>query len=132
MTFLKRILLVDNEPRVTRLVRLALEGSGKYLVREAANSSMALRTARWFRPDVILLDVASGGLTCDAARYIQADVALKDTPVMLLAGFGCSDEVISGGVFHGFSFVAEPVRIAEVVRCVDEMLRDDRISTAAA
>ena len=132
MTFLKRILLVDNEPRVTRLVRLALEGSGKYLVRVAANSSMDLRTAQWFRPDAILLDAAGGGLSRDAARYIQADASLRNTPIMLLSGSGCGDEVTSGGSFNGYSFTAEPVRIAEVVRCVDEMLRDEHVSTAAA
>ncbi len=56
MTFLKKILLVDCEPRVTAVVRKALEATGKYMIKEERDSRHTLNAARWFQPDLILLD----------------------------------------------------------------------------
>jgi PleD family two-component response regulator len=58
MKFPKKILLVDHEPQVTALVRLALESTGKYLVRVEQDKRLALHVAPWFLPDLILLDGA--------------------------------------------------------------------------
>ncbi|MFN2509022.1 MAG: hypothetical protein ABR589_09645 [Chthoniobacterales bacterium] len=124
MTFLKRILLVDYEPRVTATVRAALEKTGKYLIKVERDSRMALKAARWFQPDLILFDVMTG--CSDAgliARQLQADGSFKDTPVVFLSMNGSSDGgALSGGVLNGYSFLANPVRVEEVVRCVAELL----------
>jgi len=54
----KKILLIDHEPGVTRLIRRALERAGKYLIREEHDDKLALNAARWFQPDLILVDTA--------------------------------------------------------------------------
>ena len=56
MTFLKKILLVDHEPRVTALVRRALESTGRFLVKVEDDVRLAQHAAPWFRPDLVLLD----------------------------------------------------------------------------
>jgi hypothetical protein len=61
----KRILLVDQEPQITLLVRQALEKTGKYSVREAHNGELALEAARSFRPDLILVDLIVEGADRD-------------------------------------------------------------------
>ncbi|MFB3108272.1 MAG: response regulator, partial [Candidatus Binatia bacterium] len=53
----KRILLIDDEPSFTRVLKLYLEKSGAYEVTEENRGEMALETARRFKPDLILLDV---------------------------------------------------------------------------
>ena len=53
----KRILLVDDEPSITRLLKLNLEQTGDYEVATENVSKAALATAEEFRPDLILLDV---------------------------------------------------------------------------
>src|ERR1051326_4852452 len=50
--FQKKILLIDHEPGVTRLIRRALERAGKYLIREEHDDKLALNAARWFRSEV--------------------------------------------------------------------------------
>ena len=42
MTFLKKILLVDHEPKVTALVRRALESTGRFLVKVEADVRLAV------------------------------------------------------------------------------------------
>ncbi|MBI4354421.1 MAG: response regulator, partial [Candidatus Omnitrophica bacterium] len=52
----KRILIVDDEPSFTRLVKVYLEGMGRYEVREEQRGAHALDAAHTFHPDLILLD----------------------------------------------------------------------------
>ncbi|MEY2544420.1 MAG: two-component system, OmpR family, response regulator, partial [Verrucomicrobiota bacterium] len=80
MKFPKKILLIDHEPGVTRLIRRALERAGKYLIREEHDDKLALNAARWFQPDLILVDTASQS-QLSIERAVNSDSTLKDTPV---------------------------------------------------
>ena len=124
MTFLKKILLVDYEPRVTEMVRKALENTGKYVIKEEQNTRQALNAARWFQPDLILFDVVMWHPEGEAVvRQLQADPSFKDTPVMFLGVNAVPDgAVMSGGILSGYSFFANPVRIDVFVRYVGELL----------
>jgi DNA-binding response OmpR family regulator len=124
MKFLKKILLVDHEPRMTALVRSALESTGKYLVRVEQDSRLALHAAPWFLPDLILLDAAKAEAEGeDVNHQLQSDPALKDTPFLFLSGNAASEEkVMTGGFLGGYRFLATAVSLDDLVRCVDEML----------
>ena len=70
----KRILIIDDEPSMTRMIRLTLEMTKRYQVREENNAMHALATAREFKPDLILLDVIMPGVDGgELARRIKAD-----------------------------------------------------------
>jgi len=45
---LKKILLIDHDTRVTRIVGRALETAGKYSIREEYDAAFAIHAARWF------------------------------------------------------------------------------------
>ena len=121
MKFPKKILLIDHEPRVTRLIRRALERAGKYLIREEHDDKLALNAARWFQPDLILVDTA-GQDRRNIERQIHIDAALKDTPVLSLSNLRPESQMVSGGILSGYSFFAAPIRVEEVLRGVDELL----------
>jgi DNA-binding response OmpR family regulator len=119
----KKILLVDHEPGVTRLVRQALERAGKYLVQEEHNDRAALQTARGFQPDLILLDTAPTSPEGQVLeRQLHTDSILKDTPVVRLSNLKPESQMVSGGILSGYSFFAAPVRIEEVLRGVENIL----------
>jgi CheY-like chemotaxis protein len=124
MKFLKKILLVDHEPQVTALVRSALEDTGKYLVKVEQDSRLALHAARWFLPDLILLDAAKaeaeGG---DVNRQLRSDPALQNTPFLFLSGNATPEKkVVTGGFISGYSFLATAVSLDDLIRCMDEVL----------
>ncbi len=121
MKFPKKILLIDHEPGVTRLIRRALERAGKYLIREEHDDKLALNAARWFQPDLILVDTA-GQDRRTIEREISTDAALKDTPVLSLSNLRPESQMVSGGILSGYSFFAAPIRVEEVLRGVDELL----------
>jgi DNA-binding response OmpR family regulator len=53
---MKRILLVDDEPHVIRVMRLALQRCG-YEIDEASNGEMALERIRQCEPHVMITDI---------------------------------------------------------------------------
>jgi CheY-like chemotaxis protein len=53
----KRILVIDDEPSITRTMKLNLERSGAYSVCTENHADRALETARRFQPNLIFLDV---------------------------------------------------------------------------
>jgi DNA-binding response OmpR family regulator len=119
--FPKKILLIDREPGVTQLVRRALDRVGKYIIREEHDDRLALHAARWFQPDLILLDTA-GADRQNLERQIQADAVLRETPVLALDGLKAESQMISDGIFSGYSFFTAPIRVEEVLEGVDDLL----------
>lgn len=123
LKILKKILLIDHEPAVTRLIKQALEKTGRYSIKEECDTNFALHSARWFQPDLILLDAAVATSDRDAlARQVQADKELCDTPVVCLSSLRTESQLISGGILSGYSFFAAPIRIDEVLRGVEQLL----------
>lgn len=123
MTFLKKILLVDHEPKVTALVRRALESTGHFLVKVEADVRLAQQAAPWFRPDIILLDAPKTSESVDMNRQLQSEPALKDTPFLYLSGNPTAEKkVMTGGFISGYSFLAAAVTLEDLVRFVEEML----------
>jgi DNA-binding response OmpR family regulator len=121
--FLKRILLVDHEPKVTALVRRALENTGRYLVKVEPDVRLAQHAAPWFRPDLVLLDAARSSEGEDVNRQLQREPALKDTPFLYLSGNPAAEKkVMTGGFISGYSFLAAAVTLDDLVRFVEEML----------
>jgi DNA-binding response OmpR family regulator len=123
MTFLKKILLVDHEPKVTALVRRALESTGRFLVKVEADVRLAQHAAPWFRPDLVLLDAAKSSESADMNRQLQSEPSLKDTPFLYLSGSSTTEKkVMTGGFISGYSFLAAAVTLEDLVRFVEEML----------
>ena len=121
--FLNKILLVDHEPKVTALVRRALERTGRYLVKVEPDVRLAQHAAPWFRPDLVLLDAARNSEGEEVNRQLQNEPALKDTPFLFLSGNPALEKkVITGGFISGYSFLAAAVTLDDLVRFVEEML----------
>jgi PleD family two-component response regulator len=121
--FPKKILLIDREAGITRLVKQALERAGKYLVHEEHDGRLAMEAAHSFQPDLILLDASPNSLEGQTIeRQIHADTQLRDTPMVRLSSLKSETQIMSGGILSGYSFFAAPIRIEEILRGVDELL----------
>ncbi len=118
----RRILIVDDEAGFTRLLKLTLEGTKRYVVKEENDGSRALATARIFRPELVLLDIVmpkvDGG---DVARQIAADPILKKVKIIFLTAIVSQKEAGAGGI-GGFPFMAKPVSLAALTAMIEETL----------
>ena len=123
MNFPKRILLIEDEPHLTALVRPALQASGRYLLRDENHHRGALHAARHFQPDLVLLDSVRPNLTHGGIAFsIHQDPALHEVPVVLLTGLAPDRRICSVGFFGGYTFFANPFSVDEVIDCIEGML----------
>jgi CheY-like chemotaxis protein len=120
----KRILAVDDRASNTRLVKLCLEQTNDYVVREENNAKAALAAAEQFQPDLILLDVMMPGMDGgELAAAFRANPKLKDVPIVFLTATITKGEVVaSGGEVGGNFFLAKPVVLKEMVACLKHHL----------
>src|SRR5436190_8626693 len=117
----RRILIIDDESGFTRLLKLTLERTGRYTVCEENDGTKAWLTARDFKPDIIFLDIVmpkiDGG---DVAQQIRSDPALANIPVIFLTAIVSQTE--SKNEIGGFPFIAKPVSLDAINRCITEHL----------
>jgi CheY-like chemotaxis protein len=120
----KRILIVDDRARDTRLVKLYLERTNDYVVREENDAKAALSAAEEFQPHLILLDVMMPGMGGgELAACFQASPKLKAVPIVFLTAMVTKGEAeVSGGRVGGFPFLAKPVVLSEVLACLKHHL----------
>jgi CheY-like chemotaxis protein len=120
----KRILLVDDEPSFTRIVRRHLEGTGKYEIRVENDSMKVLAAAREFQPDLVVLDVImpdmDGG---EIAAIMRADARLKRVPLVFLTAIVSKEHVQrQGDVIGGQTYLAKPLDMPDLIRHIEEKL----------
>jgi CheY-like chemotaxis protein len=121
-----RILVVDDEAGVTRLLKLNLEQTGNYKVREVNIGSKVSDVARESKPDLILLDVmlpdTDGG---QIAAELKADPQFAKTPIVFLTAAVDKEEVKANkGVIGGYPFIAKPLHVKSVIRVIEANLAD--------
>lgn len=119
-----KILIVDDEPTITRLLKLNLEQTGRFAVRTENRGDRAYPAALQFHPDLILLDVMmpdmDGG---DVAAQIQADQQFKDVPILFLSAAVKQAEVEAhNGVIGGFPYIAKPLDVQGVISAIERLL----------
>jgi CheY-like chemotaxis protein len=104
-------------------LRSLLERTGGYLVLEENDSIKAHQSARSFRPDLILINVAmavrGGG---EIAAQIRTDAELQSTPIIFLAPLVTPVETKTSVHTNGHTFVAKPIRIQELIEAIEENL----------
>lgn len=120
----KRILVVDDEPGITRMLKLNLEQTGDYEVVVENNASHALARASECRPDLILLDVLMPGMDGgELAEHFRASRPLGNVPIIFLTAAATKAEVSSHhGRIGGLPFLAKPVDMPEIVACLKHHL----------
>ena len=120
----KRILVVDDEPALTRMVKLNLERTGDYEVRTENQGSMALEAAREFKPDLILLDVMMPDMSGDeVSAQMKEDEELSNIKYVFMTAIVTKDETETmGSNIGGNEFLAKPVKTDELIATIERVL----------
>ena len=119
----KRILVIDNDPSSTRMVRLTLERHEGFQVYELNDPTHALTTAGIFGPHLILLDVQMPGLNGgDVARRLRTVPGLRKVPVVFMTSLLTEGEAAGPLYSDGSRVLAKPVTMAKLIDCVAGML----------
>jgi two-component system, OmpR family, response regulator len=123
-----RVLVVDDEPNLAELVSMALRMEG-WQVRTAADGAGAIRVAREFRPDAVVLDVMLPDLSgLEVLRRLRAESAYL--PVLLLTAKDAVEDRIAGFTAGGDDYVTKPFSLEEVALRLRALLRRARVVAA--
>lgn len=122
----KLILVVDDEPRMTKFVRMNLELEG-YRVAEAANGLEALEKVKNDLPDLVILDVNMPEL--DGFETLKLIRQTGNVPVIMLTVKGDEEDRIKGLELGADDYVTKPFSPRELASRVKAVLR--RTSMAA-
>ena len=120
----KRILIIDDEKDMTLLVRLNLQRTGRYEVKEENDPSRALTVAKLYQPDLVLLDVMmpemDGG---DVLALFKDDPGLRNVPVIFLTATVLKEEIKSkGGTIGGYPCIPKPFQMETLISQIDKTL----------
>ena len=116
----KHILVVDDEPRIRRFVRMNLDLEG-YEVSEADNGLDALTKVRDDMPDLVLLDVAMPDM--DGFETLALIREVSSVPVIMLTVKGDEDDRINGLDLGADDYVTKPFSPRELSSRIRAVLR---------
>jgi DNA-binding response OmpR family regulator len=115
-----RVLVVDDQPRVTRFMEIYLRLKG-FEVISARSGREGLDLAGTWEPDVILLDVVMPGM--DGFEVMRRLRAFSKVPVIIIsASPGDSREVEAAGADD---FLPKPFQTDEVLQKINRLLGHD-------
>ena len=118
-----RILVVDDDKEVVRLMRAYLEDSG-FEVMAAYDGESALHTIRREYPDLVLLDLMLPDRDgWDVTRTIRADKSLQNTPIIMLTARVDDTDKIVGLEIGADDYVTKPFSPRELTARVKAVLR---------
>jgi two-component system KDP operon response regulator KdpE len=116
----KTILIVDDEPRMVRFVKMNLDLEG-YLTLEANNGMQALEKVRNHQPDLVLLDVEMPGM--DGFETLHRIREVSDAPVIMLTVRSDEDDRIKGLDLGADDYITKPFSPRELSSRIRAVLR---------
>ncbi len=125
-----RVLVVDDEPNLTELLGMALRYEG-WEVRTAGTGMEAVRGAREFDPDAVVLDMMLPDFDgLEVLRRMRADNA--NVPVLFLTAKDAVEDRVSGLTAGGDDYVTKPFSLEEVVARVRALMRRTTVAVSSS
>jgi two-component system alkaline phosphatase synthesis response regulator PhoP len=119
----QRILVVDDDKQIVRLLRTYLEQSG-YQAFVAYDGESALHIIRRERPDLVLLDLMLPNRDgWEVTRVVRGDDSLQGLPLIMLTARADDQDKIVGLELGADDYVTKPFNPREVVARVRAVLR---------
>jgi two-component system phosphate regulon response regulator PhoB len=117
----RRVLIVEDEPDVARLLAFNLQQAG-FTVQIAATVAGALAKAKEKRPEVVVLDLMlPDGSGYDVCRALRAAPETADVGVLMLTARGDADDRIMGLEAGADDYVVKPFVVREIVLRVNAL-----------
>lgn len=114
-----RVLVVDDDPWILRMVSSSLEKKGSYLVDTARDGQQALLKAQQVRPDMIITDVMMPVMDGWAfVQQLRTDPELADVPVLFLTALGKDEDRLHALGLKPEDYVSKPFRFDDLERRV--------------
>lgn len=119
----RRILVVDDERHIVRLVQVNLEKVG-YQVITAYDGVEALEAVGKEKPDMVILDVMMPRMDgFEVLKKLQADASTRDIPVIMLTAKAQDADIFRGWSSGVSSYLTKPFNPRELLTFVERIFQ---------
>ena len=125
-----RILIVDDEPKLVRLVREVLSATG-YAVLSTGSGANAIKLTALEQPDLVLLDIVLSDAVdgYEVARRVRE---FSDVPIIMLTARARESDLLRGFEAGADDYLAKPFSSKELLARVRAVLKRARLEPAAS
>lgn len=112
----KRILVVDDEPHIVKLVSLSL-GKKKYDILSAYSGQEALRHIKGAPPDLVVLDIMMPGINgYEMCQALRENASTKHVPIIILSAKSQMEDKLHAIDVGADDYLCKPFDPAELAR----------------
>jgi two-component system, OmpR family, phosphate regulon response regulator PhoB len=121
---MKRVLIVEDQPDIRKLIRMTLEFED-YEIHEAADGAYGLNLARATRPDIVLLDVMMPGELdgLQVCQSLKGDAATRHIKVVLLTARGQARDREAGQQAGADEYLVKPFSPLQLIETIERLLQ---------
>lgn len=124
----KFILIVEDEPDVTRLVSYHLKRAG-YRVGHAGDGQAALNASFELRPDLIILDLMLPKIDgFEVCRMLRASPTCEYVPILMLTALATTSSKVRGFSLGADDYLTKPFEMRELLTRVTVLVRRSEVS----
>lgn len=120
----KKILVVEDEPHIVKLVSFILESNG-YEVIQAFVGAEGIEKAKSEKPHLIVLDVMMPGMDgFEVARKLTNDPATNFIPILMLSSKAQFEDKMTGIDSGAMDYITKPFEKEDLLEKVKECLKE--------
>ncbi len=124
-----RVLVVDDEPDLIRILEFGLRAAG-YQVEIAADGQEGLKKAREIRPDIILLDLMLPKLDgYKVCRLLKFDERYRQIPIIILSARTQEGDQALAKEMGANRFITKPYEFSEILTHIEALLKASSVSS---
>ena len=119
-----KIVLIEDDPGIRTVIRLALKGAGFASVCEADNGADGLALVLWEKPALVILDLMLPGMDGLAVcSTIRRTPSVSGTPIVMLTARSTEEDVVRGLELGADDYITKPFSLSELTARVDAIYR---------
>jgi two-component system KDP operon response regulator KdpE len=126
-----RVLVVDDEPKMVRLVREILSAAG-YEVLAACSGEQAIEQVSGEQPDLVLLDILLSYGSLDGYQTARRLREFSDVPIIMLTARARESDLLQGFEAGADDYITKPFSAKELLARIQAVLRRSRVTSPAA
>ncbi|MDP3137787.1 MAG: ATP-binding protein [Burkholderiaceae bacterium] len=117
------ILYVEDNPANLELVEQIISRRKDLRLLSAADASLGIEFARFYQPEVILMDINLPGISgVEAVKILRADPSTAHIPVVALTANAVPHDIQKGMDAGFFNYITKPIRVAQLMGALDAAL----------
>jgi DNA-binding NtrC family response regulator len=125
MTEQARILAVDDEPGMLKLIAMIVREKTPHAIETTNNPLEAVQIVRRGGIDLVIADLKMPGL--DGSELLEAVRAFSEVPVIIITAFGTEEAAAETRALGVFDFILKPFRKEQIVLAIERALAFSKV-----